>query len=431
MYFGGDFDREMALENAGIDPFEFSLMDDDERRDTLRQACLDPEDYENLEFEGSFSAWTDLQNAGLRLDELQYMNREERRLVLEDADLDPDDYESVPYLPVPKRNPTTPAAEKQPAPTGSSAARPAVASASSQPPKQQTFQFCQVQFPGTQHPYTYRVGALNLLLGEIVMVPVSTSTMPKAAKVVDIREYTREKAPLPVDKAKLVLRRASPTEKAEYNHLVEASRPKPVRETPVAAPVRTAKRSTPVLTEPKKRSGLETAARILGAVAIFWIFLKVGCAPSTTPYTRTVPSGRSTYRSTTRSTTGSGSTATRSGSSDGTTKASFGTGSTNAAGSGSDTAKNTQSPSSSGTKSSGGTVFGTNRSGAGTGSSSGTSSGSTMRSSSGNTSKSSGSKSTGDPYHAKDYMHPEDFYEFYYDDFWDYEEAEEYWEKHR
>ena len=34
-----------------------------------------------------------------------------------------------------------------------------------------------------------------------------------------------------------------------------------------------------------------------------------------------------------------------------------------------------------------------------------------------------------DPYHASDYSHPEDFYYDYYDDFWDYEDAEDYWER--
>ena len=31
---------------------------------------------------------------------------------------------------------------------------------------------------------------------------------------------------------------------------------------------------------------------------------------------------------------------------------------------------------------------------------------------------------------ASDYYHPEDFYEDYYDDFWDYEDAEDYWEEY-
>ena len=39
-------------------------------------------------------------------------------------------------------------------------------------------------------------------------------------------------------------------------------------------------------------------------------------------------------------------------------------------------------------------------------------------------------KSTSDPYQAKDYAHPDDFYYDYRDDFWDYEDAEDYWERH-
>ena len=39
-------------------------------------------------------------------------------------------------------------------------------------------------------------------------------------------------------------------------------------------------------------------------------------------------------------------------------------------------------------------------------------------------------KSSSDPYHASDYAHPDDFYYDYYDDFWDYEDAEDYWEAH-
>ena len=35
-----------------------------------------------------------------------------------------------------------------------------------------------------------------------------------------------------------------------------------------------------------------------------------------------------------------------------------------------------------------------------------------------------------DPFHASDYAHPDDFYYDYYDDFWDYEDAEDYWEAH-
>ena len=51
-----DFDREMELENAGIDAFEFSLMDEDERREALEDASLDPDDYDLIEFDTSFDA---------------------------------------------------------------------------------------------------------------------------------------------------------------------------------------------------------------------------------------------------------------------------------------------------------------------------------------------------------------------------------------
>ncbi len=47
-----------------------------------------------------------------------------------------------------------------------------------------------------------------------------------------------------------------------------------------------------------------------------------------------------------------------------------------------------------------------------------------------NRKSSTNKKSSSDPYHAKDYAHPDDFYYDYYDDFWDYEDAEDYWEKH-
>ena len=40
------------------------------------------------------------------------------------------------------------------------------------------------------------------------------------------------------------------------------------------------------------------------------------------------------------------------------------------------------------------------------------------------------SRQTSDPYGAKDYAHPDDFYYDYRDDFIDYEEAEDYWERY-
>ena len=39
--------------------------------------------------------------------------------------------------------------------------------------------------------------------------------------------------------------------------------------------------------------------------------------------------------------------------------------------------------------------------------------------------------SSSDPYDAKSYAHPDDLYYDYPDDFWDYEDAEDYWEEHQ
>ena len=95
-----DFDRELELENAGIDAFDFSIMDDEERAEALADAGLDPEDFDGVEYDAEFDAWYDLQNEGLSLDELRYMDEDERREALTDAGLDPEDYESAPtYIP--------------------------------------------------------------------------------------------------------------------------------------------------------------------------------------------------------------------------------------------------------------------------------------------------------------------------------------------
>ena len=40
-------------------------------------------------------------------------------------------------------------------------------------------------------------------------------------------------------------------------------------------------------------------------------------------------------------------------------------------------------------------------------------------------------KTTTDPYHAKDFYNPEDFYDEHYDDFFDYYDAEDYWYDHQ
>jgi len=43
----------------------------------------------------------------------------------------------------------------------------------------------------------------------------------------------------------------------------------------------------------------------------------------------------------------------------------------------------------------------------------------------------SSGRSYADPYNARDYSDPDDFYFDYYDDFFDYEDAEDYWYEHQ
>jgi hypothetical protein len=74
-----DFDREYELESAGIDAFDYSLMADDERADVLRDARLDPDDFDGVEFESSFDAWLALQAHGLNLWELELMDEAEKK----------------------------------------------------------------------------------------------------------------------------------------------------------------------------------------------------------------------------------------------------------------------------------------------------------------------------------------------------------------
>ena len=50
-------EMESELETAGIDPFDFALMDEVERQEALEDAFLDPDDFEDfdLEYPGRFS----------------------------------------------------------------------------------------------------------------------------------------------------------------------------------------------------------------------------------------------------------------------------------------------------------------------------------------------------------------------------------------
>ena len=121
-----DFDRERELEDAGIDAFEFSMMDEAERRAVLRDNLLDPDDYDMIDLDPEFQAWENLQSSGLSLSELSYMDDCEKKAALEDAGLDADDYGVDPgYYHYSYVSRSKPAAKKpEPKPVKSAPAKP-------------------------------------------------------------------------------------------------------------------------------------------------------------------------------------------------------------------------------------------------------------------------------------------------------------------
>ena len=243
-----DFDREMGLENAGIDAFEFSLMDEDERREALEDACLDPDDYDLIEYDTSFNAWSNLQNAGLSLSELEYMDEDEKRKTLRDAGLDPDNYEVYPsytpsytqysapkpvntdkYIPpvFPKIVPVKPKAVTEPAittepviKTESSAkadegkrseplkAEPAPKTerkAENKGPRK-VYRFCGVRFETDDRVWYYRTGKLLPKSGDYVEVLFGSSRDVRKAKVISVGDYVEEVVPVPVEEAQYIIR---------------------------------------------------------------------------------------------------------------------------------------------------------------------------------------------------------------------------------
>ncbi len=245
-----DFDREMELENAGIDAFDFSLMDDDERREALNDAGLDPDDYETIEFDRSFDAWSKLQDAGLSLSDLSYRDEETAREKLRDAGLDPDDYDGVsrpsyryyvpsrPTAPPPsaaapqKPVPLTPPALSVPAP---SAAVPAAyahtATIPSVPGPSPVRAFCQVRFPGSETLYSYWADGLGLQPGDRVIVPVGDRGDRAVATVAVTGACAENDAPYPADRMKSAERLAKDGEDGRCPAKSEPK--KSIPETPV------------------------------------------------------------------------------------------------------------------------------------------------------------------------------------------------------
>ena len=270
-----DFDREMELENAGIDAFEFSLMDEDERREALEDAFLDPDDYDLIEYDTSFNAWSNLQNAGLSLSELEYMDEDEKRKTLRDAGLDPDDYEVYPsytpsytqysapkpvntdkYIPpvfpkiVPVKPKATPEPAKMPEPvikTESTAKtvegkRPEKPKAGPTPKtetkaenkgQRKVYRFCGVRFETDDRVWFYRTGKLLPKSGDYVEVAFGTSRDVRKAKVISVGDYAEEVVPVPVEGAQYILRVLNETESpSKRTANQENSDIPPVKETP-------------------------------------------------------------------------------------------------------------------------------------------------------------------------------------------------------
>ena len=208
-----DFDREYDLENAGIDAFEFSLMDDDERAEALRDAGLDPDDYEGIELDSSFHAWSVLQENGIDLWELDLMEEEEKREVLENAGLDPDEFGVLPTISVPGST-HSPASTDQKNDVSETQSGDQASAPHQESPV--LYQLCGVVFPGSNQRYSYLINGLDLDAGDAVVVPVGPSHGEAIAKVVSLGAYTAETAPYPIEKTKSVIRKATASESEAF-----------------------------------------------------------------------------------------------------------------------------------------------------------------------------------------------------------------------
>ena len=69
------------------------------------------------------------------------------------------------------------------------------------------YSFCGVMFNGTSRPYHYLTGALEVDIGDQVVVPSSRPEGESIGTVVSVSKHLRASAPFPVDKAKTILRK--------------------------------------------------------------------------------------------------------------------------------------------------------------------------------------------------------------------------------
>ena len=396
-----DFDKERELENAGICPADFRIMDENERREALENAGLDAETLIDADLDSEFDAWENLQGASLSLSELDAMSEEEKRQALRDADLDPDDYDEVISYPnsyVASSQPTdSPTTSAKPNNTKGNAAKP------------ETYRFCSVTFLSSYTPYSYRLEGQEVHVGDYVLVPTGPTNRETMARVVSVGRYRAEVVPYPVDKAKFIIRKLTEEEfteqlekaKAREKAHIEATQ-QPMRgydsndnvitpeqpkneqtvqsESQEKKPAKAEENSQSTLAEDlKKKNRRLTATVALLTVAVVLLLFAVGylywASQNAVGSAISSPSPAPTLVITPRPTV----------------KPSV-------------TPRPTVKPTSTPTP----RPVTTPRP----------------------TAKPKATSKPSDPFNAKDYSHPDDFYYDYYDDFWDFEDAEDYWEAH-
>lgn len=451
-----DFDREYDLENAGIDAFEFSLMDEDERRDALNDAGLDPDTYVDADLDFSFDAWSNLQTAGLSLSELEFMDDDERREALADVGLDPDDYEDAPsyqrYLFTSPAS-TYPQATQTPQPTPAPRTPPPPQNAAAY------YRYCSVRFSGSERQYAYRCEDQSIKINEYVIVPTGPDNKESVAQVTAVGIYTAGVAPYPVEHTKFIIRKATTAEVGAVLTATVARVAEQESKRSAAPQTHVSPQPSPVTPQPVQSHTEQKTPPRRRNISVGWIFAAVAVIVliivAALPTSSNSKSRSSSYSYTPSRSTGSTYSYSRSTSTTPTcppvnrepamTKEEAerlrGTGYHNTRPNSSAEnieltaaqvkCKNCGYRSHNGVNSLCDYCAWMERYGGGLPAS--TQSTPKPVATPRPTTKPTPSPSTNpssDPYNASDYAHPDDFYYDYYDDFWDYEDAEDYWEAH-
>ena len=418
-----DFEKEYELESAGIDAFEFSLMDEDERREVLEDNYLDPDDFDMIDLDPEFQAWENLQNAGMDLSDLSLMDEDEKKEALENAGLNPSDYgidsdnSAFDYLGPPPILPVSSPAPSKPPESKRKENKPAVekvlceknvtlADGSSSKEKKDlkntepwddssakgesqktVYHLCGVRFEEADTVYSYHTNGLDVKPGDLVEVPVGHASTPKYARVVSVGDYTADAALYPIAKTKSILCKVSP----------ESIRP-PALDKPKSVETR---KHIKAKKRKKQKHGLTAAVvfflLFLLLLAGILLYEGVFSQPEPSPASSAVPTPSPKV------------TAVPTPKPSATPKP---------------TPKPTATPAPSPTPT---PYTGLKPTYPAYQSGNYTPSVSTPKPTPRPTPK---PKPANDPYNAHDYAHPDDFYYDYYDDFWDYEDAEDYWEAH-